>query len=85
MIYRYKWEINVWIAVLIAIIITIALGFMNWINPEPVEGQKEKMCFNRFEDFVKERLKHINDTNYEILFQCDELNRSAIPEDESGK
>lgn len=73
------------IVIIAAIIATILMAFSPKINPEPVEGAKEKACFNRFEDFVKERLKHINDTNIEILFQCDELNKSAIPEDESGK
>lgn len=72
------------IAIAVTILIIIAIGFSAY-NPEPVEGQEMKMCFSRFEDFVKEKLKHINDTDFEIIFPCEEFNKSAVPEDESGK
>lgn len=69
--------------IIIAVIIAVILmAFAPKINPEPVEGQTA--CFAT-EDLKKLFLNHSTDTQYKILGPCKELNRSAIPEDESGK
>jgi hypothetical protein len=56
------------------------------INSEMLKiagGQTQ--CFNDVNDFFQEKMKHINDTDFTIVYPCPEFNRSQVPEDESGK
>ncbi|HJX79174.1 hypothetical protein [Glutamicibacter sp.] len=55
-----------------------------WNLNHSAYGQQTE-CFSDINDFFREKIKHINDTDITIVFPCPELNRSQIPEDESGK
>jgi hypothetical protein len=55
------------------------------INNDMLKIAGRTECFNDINDFFTEKIKHINDTDITIMFPCPELNRSQIPQDESGK
>jgi hypothetical protein len=55
-----------------------------WNLNHSAYGQ-QTACFSNLDDYFRERLQHINDTDYNIIFPCPEFNRNQTIEDESGK
>ena len=73
------------IAIIVAILIVIAIGFSSH-NPEPVAGQGMTMCVDDLNEYFKQRLQHMNDTEFTVVHPCPPLDLSEMPRDsESGK
>jgi hypothetical protein len=56
-------------------------------NNYTIEKQAYASCFSKLDDYFKERLRHINDTDYSVIFPCpedDNLLNQTYDKDESG-